>query len=153
MKNKIVPKPAIKHPPSQQLGLLVEQVRELIHSARKSAVIAINSLQVITSYKIGEMIVDHEQQGTQRAEYGKLILKTLSDRLTAEFGSGFSKRNLEYMRRFFMEYRDRSALIAQMPSAQFTAAFALSWSQYIFLISIRNKDERRFYEIEAARGA
>lgn len=52
-----------------------------------------------------------------------------------------------------MEYRDRSALIAQMPSAQFTAAFALSWSQYIFLISIRNKDERRFYEIEAARGA
>ncbi len=122
MKNKIVPNPAIKRSPSQQLSLLVEQVRELIYTARKSAVIAVNSLQVITSYKIGKMIVEHEQQGAQRAEYGKLILKTLSDRLTAEFGGGFSKRNLEYMRRFFMEYHDRSALIAQMPSAQLAAA-------------------------------
>jgi len=153
MKNKIVPKPAIKRSPSQQLGLLVEQVRELIYTARKSAVIAINSLQVITSYKIGEMIVEHEQKGARRAGYGKLILKTLSDRLTAEFGGGFSKRNLEYMRRFFMVYRDRSALITQMPSAQLTAAFPLSWSQYIFLISIRNKDERRFYELEAAQNS
>lgn len=151
MKNKRVSKPARKQPASQQLGLLVEQVRELIYTARKSVVIAVNSLQVITSYKIGEMIFEHEQQGAQRAEYGKLVLKTLSDRLTKEFGGGFSKRNLEYMRRFYMKYSDRSAQIAQMPSAQLAAVFPLSWSQYIFLISIRNKDERQFYEIEAAQ--
>ncbi len=142
MKNKIVPNPAIKRSPSQQLSLLVEQVRELIYTARKSAVIAVNSLQVITSYKIGKMIVEHEQQGAQRAEYGKLILKTLSDRLTAEFGGGFSKRNLEYMRRFFMEYHDRSALIAQMPSAQLAAALPLSWSQITHLNVQKKRHEQ-----------
>src|SRR5262249_26779430 len=92
---------------------LLEQIRSLVQSARKTAATAINSLQVITSFEIGHMIVEHEQQGVQRARYGQQVLKILSDRLTAEFGRGFSKSNLEYMRRFFLEYRSRAEQIAQ----------------------------------------
>jgi predicted nuclease of restriction endonuclease-like (RecB) superfamily len=104
---------------------------------------------VRTNFEIGRLIVEHEQQGAQRAEYGKLVLKTLADRLTAEFGRGFSKSNLEYMRRFFLEYRNRSKQIAQMASGQSVASFSLSWSQYIFLLSVDNLAERQFYEIES----
>lgn len=168
------------------IGALVKSIRGLIQAARRSAANAINSLQVITSFEIGRRIVEHEQQGAQRAEYGKLVLKTLSERLTAEFGRGFSKSNLEYMRKFYLCWRDRiqsisqppsaklpssgknrtltgqlvkispkfssavPANIAQMPSGQLSAAFPLSWSQYIFLLGIQNDSERRFYEIEAA---
>jgi predicted nuclease of restriction endonuclease-like (RecB) superfamily len=134
----------------QALNALLEQVRSLVQAARKTAATAINSLQVITSFEIGRMIVEHEQQGAQRAQYGQLVLKTLSDRLTAEFGRGFSKSNLEYMRRFFLEYRNRAEQIAQMASGQSAAIFSLSWSQYIFLLSINNPAERQFYEIESA---
>ena len=133
----------------QTLNALLEQICSLVQSARKTAATAINSLQVITSFEIGRMIVEHEQQGAQRAKYGQLVLKTLSDRLTAEFGRGFSKSNLEYMRRFFLEYRNRAGQIAQMPSGQSPAIFSLSWSQYIFLLSINNPAERQFYEIES----
>jgi DUF1016 N-terminal domain len=81
---------------NQTFDALLEQIRSLVQSARKTAATAINSLQVITSFEIGHMIVEHEQRGAQRAKYGQLVLKTLSDRLTAEFGRGFSKSNLEY---------------------------------------------------------
>ena len=154
------------------LSALLEKVRELVQTARRTAATAVNSLQVVTNFEIGRMIVEHEQQGTRRAEYGKLVLKTLSERLKGEFGRGFSKRNLEYIRQFYLEYRDRTvqipetpsgqssqdlagvsliagSRIAQMPSAQLAAAFPLSWSQYIFLLGIRDEVERRFYEIEA----
>ena len=160
----------------QNIGALLERVRELVRAARKSAGTAINSLQVITSYEIGRIIIEHEQQGVRRAGYGKSVLKTLSERLTAEFGRGFSKSNLEYMRRFYMEYCNRVAQIAQMPSgqsqtplprsapehlfnisqtpsAQLAAAFPLPWSQYVFLLGIRDSAERQFYEIEAAHNS
>ena len=160
----------------QNIGTLLERVRELVRAARKSAGTAINSLQVITSYEIGRIIIEHEQQGVRRAGYGKSVLKTLSERLTAEFGRGFSKSNLEYMRRFYMEYCNRVAQIAQMPSgqsqtplprsapehlfnisqtpsAQLAAAFPLPWSQYVFLLGIRDSAERQFYEIEAAHNS
>jgi predicted nuclease of restriction endonuclease-like (RecB) superfamily len=134
---------------NQALDALLEQIRSLVQSARKTAATTINSLQVITGFEIGRMIVEHEQRGAQRAKYGQLVLKTLSDRLTAEFGRGFSKSNLEYMRRFFLEYRNRAPQIAQMASGQSTAIFSLSWSQYIFLLSINDPAERQFYEIES----
>lgn len=165
--------PAENH---KAIGELLEQVRGLVHSARKTAAAAINSLQVHTNFEIGRMIVEHEQHGRQRAEYGKLVLKMLSERLSAEFGRGFSKSNLEYMRRFFLEYRDLSEQIAQTmsgqlrispsksapemqqpiaqkPSTQSAPAFLLSWSHYVFLLGVRDVGERRFYEIEAAQNS
>jgi len=107
----------------------------------------------------------------------KLAKLELSIELTTDFGRGFSKSNLEYMRRFFLDYRERALQIPQTPSGQFPEGtntghsisgkltngrvassdmgdyFNLSWSHYVFLMGIGNKDERRFYELEAAESS
>jgi predicted nuclease of restriction endonuclease-like (RecB) superfamily len=155
---------------------LFKQIRELILTARRVAARNVDTLQVMTNFEIGRRIVEYEQKGSKRAEYGKETLKELSRRLAEEFGRGFSERNLEYMRKFYLLYAERMLPISQMPSAKlrrkqsprvpsgtdeikpyvkgqsvtFQSTFVLSWSQYVFLISINDKDERRFYEIEAA---
>lgn len=159
-----------------RVDALLVSIRELILSARRVAARSVDILQVLTSFEIGRRIVEHEQQGEARAEYGKQVLSDLAERLTAEFGRGFSRSNLQNMRNFFLLYQDRlphicqmpsgklhdvqskalkepSLQIAQTPSAQLAAVFPLSWSQYIFLIGIRNKGERRFYEMEAAQNS
>jgi len=146
---------------------LINEIRDLVRQTRMTAAHTVNTLQVATNFEIGRRIIEFEQQGNRRAEYGERIIRVLSQRLTTELGRGFSKRNLEYIRRFYLEYRDEipriaQTLSAQLPagtgsenqivqtvSAQFTPAFALSWSHYIFLLNIKNRDERRFYEIES----
>ena len=95
---------------------------------------------VRTYYEIGRSIVENEQEGSVRAEYGKEVLKNLSARLTANYGKGFSLTNLKQMRDFYLTYQ-----IGQTVSDQFT----LSWSHYLFLMRIDNPAERNFYEIEA----
>jgi len=104
------------------------------------------------------MIVEEEQQGADRAVYGKNMLKELSQKLSAEFGKGFSETNLEQMRMFYHVYS-----IPQTSSEELqnfddeminlrnstSPKFALSWSHYIKLMRITNPDERKFYEIEA----
>ena len=155
---------------------LLGQVRELILAARKTAAQTVDRIQVVTCFEIGRRIVEHEQQGAHRAEYGKALLKELAASLTDEFGRGFSRSNLQNMRKFYLTYRDRLPEKCQMPSGklvpkqksqtpsgEFTKAvaiqpsttngrptFSLSWSQYVFLLSIENPEERGFYEIEAA---
>ena len=80
-----------------------------------------NTQQVATTFEIGRRIVEYEQQGSKRAEYGERIVRELSHRLTKELGRGFSKRNLEYIRRFYLEYRNVTPQIAQTLSAQLPA--------------------------------
>jgi len=139
----------------RSIASLVEQVRSLVHSARRAAASSVNTLQVRTNFEIGRLIVEHEQRGSRRADYGELVIRTLADKLGAEFGRGFSKRNLEYMRQFYAEYTTRSGQIAQKPSAQlpspWPAPFTLSWSHYVLLLTIKNPEERSFYEIEATQ--
>ena len=117
-----------------------------------------------TNFEIGRHVVAHEQQGESRAEYGKEVLKRLAERLTAEFGSGFSVTNLKLMRQFYVLHAQRigqtgtdffqRGRIGQTPSDQLSKAvnrpFTLSWSHYVFLLGIKKADERSFYEIEAA---
>ncbi|SPD75136.1 conserved hypothetical protein [uncultured Desulfobacterium sp.] len=155
---------------------LLTSIRELILSARKAVVHSVDLIQVFTNFEIGRRIVEHEQQGAERAEYGKALLKELAASLTDEFGRGFSRSNLQNMRKFYLTYSDRLPEKCQMPSGKFlvpeksqTASgefpaianlptapaggkpvFTLSWSQYVFLIAIDNPKERSFYEIEAA---
>jgi len=131
---------------------------------------------VHTYFEIGRMIVDDEQEGKERAEYGKGILKDLSQRLTQQFGKGFSVENLDRMRFFFKVYSGRisSSVLTKLANQedlisatalrisenqnntiQQTAsvkpyAFKLSWSHYLILMRIENANERNFYEIEAA---
>lgn len=89
------------------LAPLIAEVRNLVQSARRAAASAVNTLQVLTNFEIGRCIVEHQQKGEHRAEYGTELLKQLSARLTDEFGKGFSERNLEYMRRFFLTWKER----------------------------------------------
>ncbi|SNS36357.1 Predicted nuclease of restriction endonuclease-like (RecB) superfamily, DUF1016 family [Granulicella rosea] len=87
---------------------LYDEIRTLVLSARQTIARGVDLLQVRTNYEIGRRIVEQEQHGKGRAEYGKDLLNDLSARLAGEFGSGFSRSNLEYMRRFYLAYPDRA---------------------------------------------
>ena len=119
---------------------LYSQIASILEQNRKSVAVAVNTAMVRTYYEIGRSIVENEQKGCIRAEYGKEVLKNLSARLTANYGKGFSTTNLKQMRDFYLTYQ-----IGQTVSDQ----FVLSWSHYLFLMRIDNPDERKFYEIEA----
>ena len=86
------------------VGGLVGDIREIISQARSLIRRSVNSLQVISNYLIGMRIVVEEQAGQERAEYGKETMKLLSEKLTDEFGRGYSRSNLEYMRKFYLTY-------------------------------------------------
>ena len=125
---------------------LFTKIAELIETARQKVATTVNLAMVYTYFEIGRMIIDDEQQGKTRADYGKHILKDLSKRLTEKFGKGFSERNIEQMRQFYRAYS-----IPQTPSAELKKhSFTLSWSHYHILMRIDNLNERSFYEIECA---
>ena len=156
---------------------LFSKVAELIELARKKVSTTVNLTMVHTYFEIGRMIVEDEQQGKERAEYGKTVLKDLSFRLSKKFGRGFSVENLDRMRFFYKIYSNsisstpltklqshelQSNEIHLNPSGegnQFNTlwqkstakspTFTLSWSHYLILMRIENPEERRFYEIEA----
>ena len=121
--------------------LLVKRVEQIIIEARQKVAVAVNTTMVYTYYEIGRMIVENEQNGQERAEYGKAVLKKLSAHLTQKFGKGFSVENLDRMRFFYKTYSQISSTVL--------TKFNLSWSHYLFLMRIDNPDERTFYEIEA----
>lgn len=116
------------------------KVSELLKKARNIAVYTVNQTMVTTYFELGKIIVEEEQNGKERAEYGKQIIKDLSRKLAKEFGKGFSQRNLEQMRQFYLTYSKTQTVSAE---------FQLSWSHYLILMRIDNIDERKFYEIEA----
>lgn len=89
---------------------LYDQIRSILQEARSSAYRAVNFAMVQAYWRIGMLIVEHEEEGESRAEYGKAVLEDLSKRLTREFGSGFSVQNLRYMRQFYKLFQKRHAL-------------------------------------------
>lgn len=143
---------------------LYGKISELLSNARKHVAQTVNQTIVITYYEVGRLIVEDEQHGEERAKYGKSILKELSQKLTKDFGKGYSVYNLERMRKFYLTYINaisefgKSATLLQELENQKSATvlrksespFKLSWSHYLQLIKIENKDERSFYEIEAS---
>lgn len=144
---------------------LYDSIRPLIENARSQVVRNINLTMTLTYYEIGRIIVEYEQQGNRRADYAKKVLVQLSKRLTAEFGKGYSATNLEYFRKFYKVYAGRvprssvgnsrvakKAAIPQSLIEEFKIPFVLSWTHYVQLLKIENRNERDFYEIEAARG-
>ncbi len=157
-----------------------DDIRELIVAARSTVARGVDLVQVHTNFQIGRHIVEQEQRGEGRAAYGKEVIKALAERLTGEFGRGFSASNLAYMRSFYLLYQDRASIfqsvigksasrskvrtvsgetsISQSVIGRFASptpippkAFALSWTHYLFLLGIKNSDERSFYEIESAQ--
>jgi predicted nuclease of restriction endonuclease-like (RecB) superfamily len=113
---------------------LVELISETYIKGRNSAAIAINQHLVETYWNIGQYIVEFEQNGKLKAEYGKALIDNLSKDLSQKLGKGFSRSNLIYMRLFYTEF-----------SISEKASHLLSWSHYVELLKISDKIERNFY--------
>ncbi len=121
-------------------GQFIDGIKELLEAARNNVVKQVNTTMLMTYFEIGRRIVEQEQKGESQADYGQYLLVRLSESLSGRFGKGFSKRNLELMRQFYLTYKIAKSSISQ----------SLSWTHYIRLMRIADPKERAFYEIEAA---
>ncbi len=157
---------------------IVTYVSKIIDAARDSAARSVNSAMTAAYWLIGHRIVEFEQSGEERAEYGTALIERLAEDLTRRFGRGFSRPNLQNMRLFYLAHppdrirqtvsgklnRPSQMPIRQTPSGNSEAtsvevgfddlltAFPLPWSAYVRLLSVRNESAREFYETEALRG-
>jgi predicted nuclease of restriction endonuclease-like (RecB) superfamily len=171
-------------PPTAAAGYddLLGSIADLLEEARRTSARAVNALMTATYWEIGRRIVEHEQAGKARAEYGGAVVERLALDLTGRFGRGFSRQNLWQMRAFHLAWPigrlertpsapSRAGGILQTPSGESTEpgtvptlsgeslplatlarAFALPWSAYVRLLSVKSEEARRFYETEALRG-
>lgn len=120
------------------------RILDLLKLARKTVVQSVNKTIVDTYFEIGRLIVEEEQNGKSKAEYGQKLIRELSQKLTTEFGKGFSTTNLKQMRTFYLTYSKGQTVSDE---------FRLSWSHYLMLMRIDNVEERMFYEIETAENS
>ena len=164
---------------SVEYGGLIGGIAELLEAARRNAARAVNALMTATYWEIGRRIVEFEQRGKKRAEYGEELLQRLAQDLTAKFGRGFSYPNVNKFRQFYLAFPAPGILstpsiesihtILSTPSIEsqrkkgqtssgelavrdLAARFPLPWSHYVRLLSTKSAEARRFYETEALRG-
>lgn len=152
----------------------------LLEAARRAAARSVNALMTASYWEIGRRIVEFEQGGQARADYGETLLARLASDLTARFGRGFSRQNLQQMRLFYLAWpadkicqtlsgksaapqvsqppsgKSLPALISESPIRKWdlptlAKAFPLPWSAYVRLLSVKNENARAFYETEALR--
>lgn len=116
---------------------MINEIKEILQNARLNISYQVNTELLSAYWSIGKIIIEHEQNNSERAEYGKQTLKELSKVLTAEFGKGFSRSNLQNMRAFYQTYQKCQTLSGK-----------LTWSHYCELLSIQDADKRSFYEKE-----
>ena len=114
-------------------------IRQVLETARQSAYKAVNFAMVQAYWQIGRLIVEDEQNGENRAEYGKKVLDGLAERLTADFGKGFDARELRRMRQFYLLFSKWDAVRPE-----------LSWTHYRLLLRVENEDARNWYMNESA---
>ena len=158
-----------------RMDVLFERVSALIEQARRRVMTSVNLVEVYTKYEIGRYIVEDEQQGNARAEYGKQVLKELSAGLTERFGDGWSVETLDKCRKFYRVYsskqisstmqtkleivnsvdeitdKTQNAVLEKAKQRLSNPEFTLSWSHYLILMRVENPDARSFYEIECAQ--
>ena len=116
---------------------MIEEIIDIIISSRNKIAYEVNNTMLLANWNVGRIIVENEQNGNIKAEYGKQVMKEFSKELRKVLGSGFSVSNLFNMRKLYITY----------PKFQ-TVSGILSWSHYCELLSIENDDERNFYEKE-----
>jgi DUF1016 N-terminal domain len=131
----------MKMEPIKNIENLHSEARQIIEGGRHAAYRAVNTSMVKTYWELGQLIVQEEQQGKARADYGKYLIAELAQRLTLEFGKGFDKRNLFYMRQFYLAYPIVNAMRSQ-----------LTWTHYRLLLKVQDQQARSFYETEAIKG-
>jgi len=131
---------------------LVETIKQIVVSARNSIAETVNKTMISTYWNIGKYIVEFEQKGQKRAEYGTELLKNLSSDLTSKTGKGFSQRNLYNMKRFYIEFPILQTLSAKSENdILINSVNQLNWSHFVRLLSVKDKNERNFYIIETAQ--
>ena len=116
------------------------RIYSILENARKNVARAINFEMVVAYWHIGREIIEEEQRGKSRAEYGKKLLKTLAGRLSGSFGKGFDESNLRNIRAFYLTYPKCDALRHE-----------LSWTHYRILMRVEKPEARSFYEIECVK--
>ena len=158
---------------------MLDRVVRLIDEARRASARSVNALMTATYWLIGRHIVEFEQQGKKRAEYGEELLQRVSQDLSVKFGRGFSYPNINKFRQFYLAFRSQKILStssiesappivstpsiessrkkSQTPSGELVvrnvaAHFPLPWSAYVRLLSVTSEQARKFYETEALRG-
>lgn len=122
-----------------------QAIAGILHAARAKAHRAVNFAMVEAYWNVGRMIVEEEQRGEKRAEYGSSLIKNLSSRLTAEFGKGFTETNLRYFRQFYLAFPVKTAV-----EIHHTLCDKLTWSHYRLLMRVEKPEARRWYLSEAA---
>ena len=154
---------------------LADKIEVLVTEARKKVASVANTAQVYTYYEIGRYIIEDEQGGKVRAEYGKGVLKRVSERLTERLGKGWSEENLRLMRKFYTLYSQvqspinkiRTSGLEILSSKKQTSGleiqnenrnhrlrnhqFVLPWTHYLILTHVSDPEARSFYEIEASK--
>ena len=126
--------------PEKNIEQLHIQIASVITSGKQTAYRAINSAMVLTYWEIGRLIVEEEQEGKDKADYGDYLIISLAKRLTKEFGSGYSQANLRNFRQFFSLFPIRYALRSE-----------LTWTHYRLLMRVENINARQFYEEECIK--
>lgn len=156
---------------------IYERIRQILDSARANVARSVNTTQVAANWLIGREIVEEEQRGRRRADYGRRLVETLSARITEDFGSGYSIQNLFYFKQFYITYPNLIAIkknlhatrgesLGEPPSEKLHALRgelekeswtpgqlhpSLSWTHYRTLLRVDKPEARAFYEIEAIK--
>ena len=147
--------------------MVLSEVVGLLEEARRSAARSVNAIMTATYWEVGRRIVEFDQGGQSKAQYGKKLIARLSEDLIKKFGRSFSVQNLRRMRVFYLSYQKRQIrptssvelnpnAIQQTASGEsssitISAPFPLPWSHYVKLLAVRNQQARAFYEKEALR--
>ncbi len=147
---------------------ILNDLVNIVQDARHTVVNTVNAIMTATYWKMGRRIIESEQKGRERANYGEDLLKQLSLDLTSKLGRGFSRQNLQRMRKFYLKYppdsicstvsskldkNETQIIDFNKVTLQFLSkTFPLSWSHYVTLLSVKKDEARSFYEAEALRG-
>ncbi len=124
--------------PDKAIDSAYNDIRSILEKARGTAYRAVNFAMVTAYWEIGRIIVEEEQKGAKRAEYGEYMISGLSLRLTREFGKGFNRTNLKYIRQFYLKFPNGHALRGE-----------LTWTHYRLLLHIEKEESRQFYMAES----
>lgn len=140
--------------PSNKKNNYIAEIKEILALARQNAYRAINTAMVEAYWLVGKRIVEEEQQGKNRANYGQEVIKTLSEELKDEFGKGFSTTNLKNFRKFYHTFSElrigQTASDLSSSEIRQTLSAKLSWSHYERLIRVEQEEARNWYLNEAA---
>lgn len=124
----------MKNNPVSAIEQTYKSIKTVLEKARSKSFKAVNTLMVRAYWHVGKIIIEGEQQGKQRAKYGAFLIEELSKRLMVEYGQGFNKTNLWYMRQFYLSFQNLHALRGE-----------LTWTHYRLLLKIEKPETREFY--------